>query len=85
MRVFFQELIGDSDPEIAALSQKCERVKKLTDFYLSKVPEELVSSWKIGCHRLNSVFLLGFENGEVMLRKNSLNILDPEFQFQHAY
>merc|ERR1712013_393276 len=31
-----KELIGDSDPEIAALSQKCERVKKLTDFYLSK-------------------------------------------------
>jgi len=32
-----QELIGDKDPEIAALTQKCERVKKLTDFYLSKV------------------------------------------------
>ena len=46
MRVFFQELIGDSDPEIAALSQKCERVKKLTDFYLSKVGR-VVLLW---CH-----------------------------------
>ena len=71
MRVFFQELIGDSDPEIAALSQKCERVKKLTDFYLSKVPEELVS-WKVGCRWLNSVFLFGFENGDVLSRKKTV-------------
>ena len=35
-----QELIGEADPEIAALIAKCERVKKLTDFYLSKVGEE---------------------------------------------
>jgi hypothetical protein len=32
-----QELGLDKDPEIAALSQKCERVKKLTELYLSKV------------------------------------------------
>ena len=37
-----QELIGEADPEISALIQKCERVKKLTDFYLSKVGQETI-------------------------------------------
>ena len=31
-----KELIGD-EPELVSLSQKCERIKNLTDFYLSKV------------------------------------------------
>merc|ERR1712210_277584 len=42
-----KELIGDSDPEIAALSQKCDGVKKLTDFYLSKT-EALCVIWASG-------------------------------------
>ena len=32
-----KELVGDSDPEIQAFATKFERVKKLTEFYLSKV------------------------------------------------
>ena len=32
-----KELVGEGDAELKALAQKCERVKKLTDFYLQKV------------------------------------------------
>ena len=32
-----KELVGEGDAELKALTQKCERVKKLTDFYLQKV------------------------------------------------
>merc|ERR1712076_128487 len=42
-----KELIGGSDPEIASLSKMCERVKKLTDFYLSKT-EALCVIWASG-------------------------------------
>lgn len=42
-----KELIGEADPEISALIQKCERVKKLTDFYLSKT-EALCVIWASG-------------------------------------
>merc|ERR1712105_509945 len=42
-----KELIGDADPDIVALSRKCERVKKLTDFYLSKT-EALCVIWASG-------------------------------------
>jgi len=41
-----KELIGD-DPELKALSTKCERVKKLSEFYLSKV-EALCVLWASG-------------------------------------
>merc|ERR1711981_1460813 len=45
--IIAKELIGDSDPEIASLSKMCERVKKLTDFYLSKT-EALCVIWASG-------------------------------------
>ena len=32
-----KELVGDTDPEIKAFSTKFERIKKLSEFYLSKV------------------------------------------------
>ena len=32
-----KELVGEGDAELQALTKKCERVKKLTEFYLSKV------------------------------------------------
>ena len=32
-----KELVGDADPEIKAFSTKFERIKKLSEFYLSKV------------------------------------------------
>ena len=32
-----KELVGDADPEIKAFSTKFDRVKKLSEFYLSKV------------------------------------------------
>merc|ERR1712180_495912 len=41
-----KELIGD-DPELKALTTKCERVKKLSEFYLSKV-EALCVLWASG-------------------------------------
>ena len=32
-----KELVGDADPEIKAFATKFERIKKLSEFYLSKV------------------------------------------------
>ena len=32
-----KELVGDGDPEIKEFSTKFERIKKLSEFYLSKV------------------------------------------------
>merc|ERR1712055_1223785 len=32
-----RELVGEGDAELQALTKKCERVKKLAEFYLSKV------------------------------------------------
>ena len=32
-----KELVGDADPEIKAFSTKFERIKNLSEFYLSKV------------------------------------------------
>eukprot|EP00092_Neocalanus_flemingeri_P038669 GFUD01042102.1.p1 GENE.GFUD01042102.1~~GFUD01042102.1.p1 ORF type:complete len:140 (-),score=26.86 GFUD01042102.1:196-615(-) len=42
-----KELVGEADPELKALTQKCERVKKLSEFYLSKV-EALCVIWASG-------------------------------------
>merc|ERR1712038_1999901 len=42
-----KELVGEGDAELKALTQKCERVKKLTDFYLQKV-EALCVIWASG-------------------------------------
>ena len=32
-----KEMVGDADPEIKEFSTKFERIKKLSEFYLSKV------------------------------------------------
>ena len=32
-----KELVGDADPEIKEFATKFERIKKLSEFYLSKV------------------------------------------------
>merc|ERR1712079_317844 len=42
-----KELVGEGGAELKALTQKCERVKKLTDFYLQKV-EALCVIWASG-------------------------------------
>merc|ERR1712012_20399 len=42
-----KELVGDTDPEIKAFSTKFERIKKLSEFYLSKV-EALCVIWASG-------------------------------------
>jgi hypothetical protein len=42
-----KELIGDKEPEIARLTQKCDRIKTLAEFYLSKV-EALCVLWASG-------------------------------------
>ena len=34
-----KELVGDADPEIKAFSTKFERIKKLSEFYLSKASD----------------------------------------------
>ena len=36
-----KELVGDTDPEIKAFSTKFERIKNLSEFYLSKVDQIL--------------------------------------------
>ena len=36
-----KELVGDADPEIKAFSTKFERIKKLSEFYLSKASDKL--------------------------------------------
>ena len=36
-----KELVGDTDPEIKAFSTKFERIKNLSEFYLSKVEQIL--------------------------------------------
>merc|ERR1712026_544341 len=42
-----KELVGDADPEIKAFSTKFERIKKLSEFYLSKI-EALCVIWASG-------------------------------------
>lgn len=44
-----KELVGDADPEIKAFATKFERIKKLAEFYLSKV--FVVNNCQ--CHKLN--------------------------------
>ena len=39
-----KELVGDTDPEIKAFSTKFERIKNLSEFYLSKVDQITRSS-----------------------------------------
>ena len=36
-----KELVGEGDAELKALSEKCDRVKKLADFYLQKVSQQI--------------------------------------------
>merc|ERR1712038_1239131 len=42
-----KELVGDTDPEIKAFSTKFERIKNLSEFYLSKI-EALCVIWASG-------------------------------------
>jgi hypothetical protein len=42
-----KELVGEADPEIKALMQKCEKIKKLSEVYLSKI-EALCVLWASG-------------------------------------
>merc|ERR1711884_66603 len=42
-----KELVGDGDPEIKEFSTKFERIKKLSEFYLSKI-EALCVIWASG-------------------------------------
>merc|ERR1712142_827117 len=42
-----KEMVGDADPEIKEFSTKFERIKKLSEFYLSKI-EALCVIWASG-------------------------------------
>ena len=41
-----KELVGDADPEIKAFSTKFERIKNLSEFYLSKVDRDQILQYK---------------------------------------
>ena len=49
-----KELVGDTDPEIKAFSTKFERIKNLSEFYLSKVDQILQRE---ECFRPHSISL----------------------------
>ena len=48
-----KELVGDTDPEIKAFSTKFERIKNLSEFYLSKVDQ----SQREVCFAPHNIFL----------------------------
>ena len=48
-----KELVGDTDPEIKAFSTKFERIKNLSEFYLSKVDQ----SQREECFTPHNIFL----------------------------
>ena len=47
-----KELVGDTDPEIKAFSTKFERIKNLSEFYLSKVEQSLQLKERIKPHNI---------------------------------
>merc|ERR1712109_349037 len=48
-----KELVGDADPEIKAFATKFERIKNLSEFYLSKI-EVLCVIWPVDRSTLTS-------------------------------